>query len=182
MRGVGANILVGAIVTTVVALLSVGAYVWLFIEVRTLVADVAVAAEEANVLSAQNKNTQTIRRVVRDTKNERAELQTYFVSEEELVAFLEELEVISTHTGSVITVQSVSAQKAIDKDDLLVPLALSLRASGTFTQVVHTLALIETFPKVLNLERVSFTQSANDGLWRGSYEVVLFQGSKPGEE
>ena len=181
MRGVKVHTLVGAVVATLVALLSVAAYAWLFTEVRSLVAEVAIAAEEASILSTQNKNTQTIRRVVRDTKEERAELQSYFVNEDELVSFLEKLEAVGVRTGAPLSVENVGARGAVDKDGLIVPLSLSLRATGTFRQVVHTLALVEAFPKVLSLERVRLSQLPDEG-WQAIYEVELLQGTAPREE
>lgn len=164
-------LVVGSIVTAV----SVATYVWLFIKVGDTAAQATIGAEEAQLLATKNAHTQTVRRVVRDTEPQRAELNSYFVTETEFVSFLENIEGLGQTAGAPIQVQSVSIGKAIDKDELLVPLELDLRSVGTLQGVFHVLALLEAYPKVLYVRSARITQHPTDLNWQGSFNIEVIQ-------
>lgn len=166
------GIALGSLVLLVGAL---GVYGWLFLAVQDNVRSITLASEETQLLTTQNEHTQTVRRVVRDTKTQRATLQDFFVTQEGLVPLLEEVEQIASYTGAELSVQSVDAGKAIDKDALLTPLTLQLKAIGSFAQVMHVLALLETFPTVSFIEKMRLAQHSTDDQWEGTYEVTLIQ-------
>ncbi|QSH39131.1 hypothetical protein JXR01_02375 [Candidatus Kaiserbacteria bacterium] len=150
-------------------------YIWLFLEVRATLTQVSASAEEAQILATQNAHTQTVRRIVRDTQEQIGELNTYFLAEKEIVAFLEDIENLGEHAGAVIDVRTVSVEEAIDKDESIIPLELTLSSTGTLQQVFYTLSLLEVYPKALTFERVSLTQHPTDFSWNGVFNVTVLQ-------
>lgn len=167
------TLLVGFGVVSV--LISSVAYVWLFLEVRSTITAVSTSAESAQLLAAQNAHTQTVRRIVRDTQKERDELNTYFLTENEIVEFLEDIENLGQHAGAPIDVRTVSVEDPIDKDESIVPLELTLHSTGTLQQLFYTLSLLEVYPKALTIERVSFSQHPTDFSWGGTFNIVVLQ-------
>lgn len=151
------------------------AYVWLFAEVHSTIDEGAHIAQEAQLAATRNAHTQTVRRVVRDTQQERAVLDTYFASEEDIVDFLEEFESIGSAAGTVFRVQSVSLGNTLDADERLIELTLTTQASGTFARVVHTLALLESFPKAARVDAVRIVENPETGEWLGTFDVVVVQ-------
>ena len=175
-------LIVTAVLAVGMLLVAVGAYAWIFTEVRSTVADVSLKAEETQLLTTQNAHTQTVRRVVRDTEASRAELNSFFVTEEGLVQFLEDIEAIGEDIGVRLIVDSVSAGKPIDKDAFLVPITLNLKTEGTFKNVFHMLELLEAFPKVLTIERTRLTQHPTNLQWTGTYQLIVIQAQGPEDE
>ena len=170
------NTLFSLFVASIVVVGLLGAsYIWVFLEVRSEIAKVTVAAEEAQILATQNAHVQTVRRVVRDTQIQRETLSTYFLSEEEIVEFLEEIENLGTHAGSQVSVQTVQAGEAVDKDGAIIPLQLTLRSGGSLQAVFYTLALLESYPKALSVEEVVLIQNPTTFEWSGMFNVVAMQ-------
>ena len=162
---------IGVIAMTI----SVVAYSWLFIKVHNTITEVVFASEEVQLLATKNAHTQTVRRVVRDTQLERDEINSYFVTDEGLVSFLEDIEELGVHAGAPISVQSVSVGDTIDKDELVAPLELLLKSEGTLPEVFYMLALLEAFPKVITVDSVRFTQLPNTLEWQGEFDVIVIK-------
>lgn len=160
---------------TIVTCITIVTYAWLFFEVNKTITQVTSAAEESQLLAAQNAHTQTVRRIIRDTQDSRKELNTFFLTDKEIVTFLEDMENLGVHANAPIAVQSVSVEDAIDKDGRVVPLELTLRSEGTLQQVFYTLSLLETYPKALNIGKVSLKQSPTDLMWEGVFNIVALQ-------
>jgi Tfp pilus assembly protein PilO len=156
----------------VTALLAVG-YVWMFMAVRAELTQASLVAEEVQILAKKNAYTNTVRKVVRDTEALRSELDSYFVNEEDLVTFLNDLENLGDNAGAVVTVQSVQTGKRISKDASIEELRLALKADGSLENVFHLLSLIEAFPKAISLDKVRLTRRQTEGSWQGTFDVTV---------
>lgn len=162
--------------TGVLALVvATAAYAWLFFEVRHTLEDVARTAEAAQLVATRNAHTQTVRRVVRDTEAERAELDNYFLREESIVTFLEDIEELGVHAGAPLTVQSVSVEDALDKDERIVPLHLVLRSEGSLQELFYIMQLLETFPAAVSLQKVQLTQHVENLTWDGTFHITVLR-------
>lgn len=171
-------LLVCAGVTLFVA--ATGAYAWLFLEVRHTLEDVTVTVEEARLVATRDAHTQTVRRVVRDTESERAEIDSYFLKEEEIVTFLEDIEALGVHVGAPVTVQSVAVEEAVDKDERIIPLRLVLQSEGTLQELFYMLQLLETFPAALRVEKIQVTQDAEERTWNGTFHIIVLRLARAG--
>ena len=166
-------ILVGV---SVVALgISSATYMWLFTKVNDTIREAAIISESAQLLSAQNAYTQTIRKIVRDTSDEREKINSYFVTDEGLVSFLEDIEGLGTRAGVNLEVQSVSVGNTIDKDGLVSPLRLSLESEGTITEIYYILSLLEAYPKALSVRRVQIYQRPDTLVWVGTFDIEVIK-------
>ena len=164
-----------SIVAAIVASVAVAAYIWIFIVVNDISARAEVISEEVELLTVKNDHTQMVRRVVRDTQKERTELNGYFVTEEEIVTFLEDIEGLGYYSDADIVVQTVETGKPVDKDGLVIPLRITLKAEGRFREVFHTLMLIEALPKVLMVEGARITENNTKQIWEGFFDITTMQ-------
>ncbi len=160
-------------------LAATSAYVWLFLEVRHTLSEVTNTAEDARFVAARNAHTQTVRRIIRDTEMERAELDSYFLREEDIVTFLGNVEELGIYVGAPITVQSVSAEEAIDTDERIVPLRLVLSSEGALQELFYLLQLLETFPAAVQVQKVQITQDAKDRAWNGTFHITVLRLIRP---
>ncbi len=170
-------ILVG--VSLVALAISSATYMWLFIKVNDTIREVAIVSESAQLLSAQNAYTQTIRKIVRDTSSERDKINSYFVTDEGLVSFLENIEGLGTRAGVSLEVQSVSVGDSIDKDGLVSQLRLSLESEGTIKEIYYILSLLEAYPKALSVRRVQMNQRSDTLAWVGTFDIEVIKVSMP---
>ncbi len=168
-----------AALSTLVMCASAGGYAWLFVQERETITQAAQVAGDAQLLATRNAHTQTVRRVVRDTRDERARLNTYFVNDTELVTFLEEIESLGTYANAQTIVSSVQVGDSRDDDDRIVDLELLLNAEGSFASVMQVLALLEAFPSALDVVNVQLTQQSQRDTWTGVFELVAVRAEAP---
>ncbi len=166
-------ILVG--VSLVALVVSSATYIWLFIKVNDTIREAAIVSESAQLLSAQNAYTQTIRKIVRDTSDDRDKINSYFITDEKLVSFLENIENLGTRAGVSLEVQSVSVGDTIDKDGLVSQLRLSLESEGTIKEVYYILSLLEAYPKALSVRRVQMNQRSDTLAWVGTFDIEVIK-------
>ncbi|MAZ67215.1 hypothetical protein CL652_00385 [bacterium] len=151
--------------------ISTMAYTWVFAKVRNTIAQVSLTAEETQLLATKNAQTQTLRRIVRDTQQEREELDTYFVTGNGIVRFLEDIEALAKNSGAKVSVETVGEGSAIDKDGLVRPLMVDLKLDGTLQEIFYALSLIETFPKAIVVRTVRITQHPTERAWQGVVSI-----------
>ncbi|MDP2650115.1 MAG: hypothetical protein Q8P16_00955 [bacterium] len=166
----------------VFAALLIAAYAWLFLGVRATLADTAALVGETQLLARNNAHIQTVRKIVRDTAALRGELNSYFVGEHDIVAFLEDVEALGTYAGADVSVRSVESAGPLAKDVPIEQLKMSLRADGALADVLHLLALLESLPKAITLEKAQIVRRASDGLWQGTFDLSVAQITIPPAE
>ena len=107
--------------------------------------------------------------------SERAELDSYFVSEDDIVTFLEDVEVLGKKTGTTVTVDSVSEDEKLTNDTMFGKLNISIQSTGSWQGSIHTLSLLESMPKSVTIRsaRISVASGGEEQIWRGVYEVAV---------
>ena len=167
------------IIVTIVGVVSmgvtVGAYVWLLGKVQSTAADAALLVEEGTLLAAQNEQTQAVRRVVRATQQEREKLNSYFITDGGIVGFLESIEALGAFSSADVRIVSVEEGNPIDKDKLIKPLFVDVELSGSFSEVFHTLALIESFPRAMSVRTVRLTQVPKQLIWQATVGIQVLK-------
>lgn len=108
------------------------------------------------------------RSALTEIAGDEAEVQGYFVSETDVVPFIDDLESRGSSLGADVRVLSVSVASV----GLHPTLALSLTASGPFDAVMRTLGTIEYAPYAIAVQNVSLSQSAK-GQWHADVSLVV---------
>lgn len=98
-----------------------------------------------------------------------AAVERYFVSESEIVSFIEELE--TTARGSSIELEVAAASVLSGQDTSP---AFELNASGEFANLFRYLLLLENFPHLLSIERADFRKSSPWEM-RVTFKLVTYE-------
>lgn len=162
-------LLAGAFLLVVVAGVSYGAAMYAIekksVSVRNVVAQLV---EDTN----RDQNVKTLRRLVVSTAEERAQLDRYFVAGEDVVGFIEYIESLGRHSGAILELSSVDVMNTKKKT-----LAVSFKATGSFENITYLLALMETLPMSVEIEKVSLrkNEKTSDGKmetgWEGNFSI-----------
>lgn len=141
----------------------------------------AIAAKSAAVADLQNNidaKTETVSRIaaaratLAGIASDETAVQSYFVPETGVVAFIDALEARGRAQGVVVNVLSVSAAGTPREPSL----ALSLTIRGTFDAVMRTVGSIEYAPYALSVSTLSLAKyDKND--WQA--DLTLLVGSVP---
>ncbi|MEK7086166.1 MAG: hypothetical protein AAB709_00900 [Patescibacteria group bacterium] len=141
----------------------------------------AVSNKSNDVAELQNKittATETVARIasaraaLAEISSDEAKVRSYFVSETEVVAFINNLESRGLAQGAPIQVLSVSTSGSSARPTLL----LTLAAQGTFDAIMRTVGAIEYAPYDLTISSLSIEQDAKDA-WQATLNLIV--GSVP---
>ncbi len=123
--------------------------------------------EESQKGSKMNAQKRTLALVEADHK----ELATFLYeqSEESQIKFISQIEGLgTTTTGALVETKSLSLVTAGDSPSFNGEFAIS----GTWSQVYHTLRLIEEFPTRIEIERFDVKKTDGDS-WSGTFSLNL---------
>lgn len=139
---------------------------------------VAKSAEAANLENQINTKTETASRIASTrvalggVSGDEATVQNYFVSENDVVAFIDNLETRGRAQGTSVSVLSVS-RGAMSSHAALI-LALSIK--GPFDEVMRTIGSIEYAPYDLSISELSLGLDAKNS-WYATLNVIV--GTQP---
>lgn len=134
--------------------------------VITLEQQVALRQESASRAAA-------VQAVLADIENEEAVVRSYFVSEDRIAAFVDDLQARGRERGAQVKIMSVAVAPASEH----AALAIALSIEGSFDQVSRTLGSIEYAPYDLVVTGAAYSRDLN-GRWRA--DIKLLVGSTPG--
>lgn len=127
---------------------------------------------ELSGISAEEAYYHTLKKGLSDTVAAQKSLDSYFISQDDFVPFVEKIEALGAHAGVALTVESAALT------DSNRTLALTLFATGTFEQALYFLSLLESFPSKITFERAWVAKSAANrepqtarAPWEGRFTV-----------
>ena len=137
----------------------------------------AVSAKSAAVANLGNQittNTETMTRIasarsaLAQIAGDESLVQNYFVSESNIVAFINDLEARGAAQGATVSVLSVSS----DTSSTHTALTLSLAVKGSFNSVVRTIGSIEYAPYDLSIGTLSVGLDAKNS-WHANLDITV---------
>ncbi len=156
---------------TVCVVTSIGYGLWY----ATIETKSAAVAQLKGEVAAKNENAKRIasaRASLAEIAGSEAIIQSYFVPETGVVAFINNLEAQGRKQGTVVSVRSVST----NAEGALLTLTFSLTITGAFDAVMRTVGVIEYAPYDLSLSALSVTQDAKNS-WHADLTILV--GSAP---
>jgi len=95
-------------------------------------------------------------------------VRNYFISEDGVVAFINDLEAHGRAQGAEVSVLSVSTNTSSTSPSLL----LSLSIKGPFSSVLRTVGTIEYAPYDLSIPELSVVQDVKN-VWRADFKILV---------
>lgn len=145
----------------------------------------ALSELQAQVAAAQQseeRNT-SMREVLEDTQESRANLNRYVASKDNAAAFIDTIESLEEPSGTAITISSVelatventheSDQEQEKSSPPVSQLNVQLRAEGGFRSVYHLTTLLEQLPYVHEIQTLSFERTSEGGEVGTPWRVIV---------
>lgn len=135
-----------------------------------------ISAKSAEVTALQNRIDSKIASVTRlastralleEIAGDEAIVQSYFVPETGVVAFIDALETRGRTLGAVVTVLSVGAENGTKQS-----LTLALSVRGTFDAVMRTVGAIEYAPYGLTISTLAVGQDTKNS-WHADLKITV---------
>jgi len=163
------------IATLILAATVIAYYLLIFMIVRSDSKSITRLSAEKELQLQLEQRYITDRSFLNTIAVEQTELDSYFLHNDSIVAFLEQVESLGNQTGTNVTVNSVSEDEKSANDSLFSRLSVSISSIGTWEGVLHTLSLLENMPKPLVIDeaRVSVASGGEEQEWRANYEITV---------
>ena len=150
-----------------VLVLTAAAYGYWYAAVADESMAVASIEDEINAKTDTTQRIKSVRTALAGISGDEAAVQNYFVSQNNIVAFINDLEVRARAQGASITVLSVTSAAGAHPT-----LQMKLSIKGTFDSVMRTVGTIEYAPYAIRIETLSLGLNVKSG-WSAELEVVV---------
>lgn len=130
-----------------------------------------------NQIDEKNERVSRIassRVALEEIANDEAVVRSYFISENDIVAFIDGLQARGLSQGAVVKVLSVSTGNINMKPSFI----LTLTVTGAFDAVMRTAGMIEYSPYNLTISKFSLFKE-DKKTWKANIELVVGSISKP---
>lgn len=160
--------IIDVVAAATLLLLMLSAYAIWYRAVETRAQEATTLAEELQQRGEAGGRVALARKALEGLDADEATVHKYFITNEELVTFLESLERTGEQLGADIEV--VAVQRGEGAQSTTITLALSIQ--GTFDVVLRTLGAIEYQPYDTRLTSVTL-DTANAGVWTMAATVAI---------
>lgn len=160
------------IIASISAMLLYAALFFVIMEKGTNVASSLNALELALQKERQSRE---IKEVLRETEEERTQLDRFLVKSDMIVNFIERVEILGEHAEVSLAFSSVNVDEETDT------LLANIRTDGNFLDTFYFLSLLEAMPLRISLEEVTLQKpkesrggaGGTSGEWEGRYTLRL---------
>lgn len=166
------GVLVGVIILN---LLLVGAYVYAFYSVKVKNEEASLVSEELEEYLSKEGDINVLRKIVKDKKDDREKLETYFVARDDIPEFARKIESLGGMSGVKLAIVGLSTQEDV--------LSFDLSSQGSFKDTLHLISLIESLPFKVDITKAYLDMGEaeipeEDGggsriVWEGNFNVEL---------
>ena len=122
------------------------------------------SSKEEQIEKDNSQKAQELVKIHTDTKDDRAKLPTFAVSEDKVVDFIESVESIGAFTSTKVELSSINNENSF--------LKAHVQASGNWSDLLNSLVMIENIPYSVSLNNVQFTSFPDKkGQWNMSLDI-----------
>lgn len=130
-------------IALVFTIMAAGAYTFFFIAMKNKTEATTALLASLGELSGKESRALSARLVLKNESARVEKLSSYFIKENEIVAFAKKIEELGPQSGTILTIQSLEpgfTEKTVSF------LNFRVKATGKFEEVVRLLVLLENFP------------------------------------
>lgn len=151
----------------------------LFANIRERTASVNAIVDQNNTLIGEESQTSSFKTLYEDSSADRASLDSFILAKSNQVAFVGSLGSLANTSGATLTISGLGTSQDLSPSDPASAagvqfLNASLKVQGTWTQVTHFLALIESLPYSLSVDTLELekdTANAKASQWDGTFTI-----------
>ena len=161
---------------TVLLVVSIVMYVIFFINIKEKNKNISSIVSEIDLVVKKEVRLKSVKNLIKETEGDHIKLNTYFITDDKVVDFIENIENMAKDVGVDIEVVSVYVNDikddSIQKNNISELLRLSIEMSGKWSNIYHFVSLVEKLPfKIdilnINLENMYNGDNENPENWKG---------------
>lgn len=169
-------ILLVAIIANIAA---VGGYYYVYGEINNINESVAQVMADIDVQTTKKADDRALKSILESTKEDREKIDTYLLSEDGLVQFIETIENLGGISGTEVTTSSVNVVE--DKDSKNTEyLTMRISVIGSFANTMHFVSLVENVPHQVSINQIRSVVVSNEEKkgpinWNTEFELEVLK-------
>jgi hypothetical protein len=163
-----------AILVVVIAVV----YIVFFISIKNKNESVSLVINEVDIAIEKEVKLKSVKSLIEDIEDEREKLDIYFVDDEEVIDFIENIEDLAGDTGVGVEVMSVDISddrnNTPQQNSISELLLLSLKVEGSWDDLFQFILLVEGLPFKIDISKVNIEaiyssgeKKESSGNWKG---------------
>lgn len=156
------------IITTIGVLILFGVYATFFILIKNKNNEISTLQNQVDIEVRKDGRLHSIKQLITDLDKDLKQIDTYFVSSDGVVDFLESLETLGSIADVSVRVNSVSVDETIDDSLPYEVLKIEFVSRGTWGSIVQLISLLETLSLGITIDRMQLEllQSEKSNSWQ----------------
>lgn len=174
------------LLTIIVLVIAVSiAYAMLFLNIKEKNNNISALSNEIDIVLQKEIKLRSVKHLINDTEQDRVKLDSHFVTDDEVVNFIEKIENLGTDSGTKVEVISVyvdDVNKEVTNQAAINELLyLDFKTEGSFAQMFHFLSMLEKLPFKIDIPQVNFEKTLDGtgkvnkslGSWKGLFSITV---------
>ncbi len=166
---------VKVIIITFVLALFLSGYGYVFITIKNKNNHISVLQNQIDIEAKKDSRLHSIKSLLADLDKEIEQIDTYFVVDNEVVDFLEDIENLGLIAGVSISVNSVSVDEEITKELPFDLLKVKFVSRGKWSSIIHLVSLLETFSLGIIINEVRLEKLTDSESWQGNISFSVLK-------
>ena len=169
------NTQIRAIAAVLAVLILLGMYSTLFVIIKNKNNNISILKNQVDIKVRKDQRLSSIKQLMADLDKEIKQIDTYFVSKDGVVNFLESLEALRSVSGAYINVNSVSVNDSELNNIPYELLNVEFTARGSWRSIVKLISLIEILPLGVTIERMQLERIPSSSLWKMNTKFIVLK-------
>jgi hypothetical protein len=143
---------------SVALLVAIAACVFVYLQVETAAATLTAQVDVMSKSTAYQSEYSKLTKLIEDTADEREQIASYVLDEDNMITFLAEVEQAGRALGVALTTTQLSVVEATPNEQVL---NMEVSFSGSEEDALELLELFESLPYASTVERFSYQLDGN---------------------
>ncbi|HEY4490262.1 MAG TPA: type 4a pilus biogenesis protein PilO [Candidatus Paceibacterota bacterium] len=150
------------------------AFIYTLLQIKAEQNRVKLLLSEVNSNAAKEENFKKIKNFLQENSILISEVDSYFVSSDGVVSFIEKLESLGRSFGLGTVIESVMVNSQ-NKTDFKEELRITVRVNGSWTNVMNFVASAENLPYKVTIQRINLARDEEAKNWRGALDLRVLK-------
>ncbi len=169
------NTQIRTIVATLGVVVFLGAYSTLFIVIKNKNNHISALKNQVDLEIRKDQRLNSVKQLMSDLNIELKKIDTYFISKNGVVNFLEKLESLGSVSNTYISVNSVSVNENKNNNLPYEFLRVEFSSRGSWNSIVKLISLVETLHFGVTIERIQLERLPNSGFWQMNIGLTVLK-------
>ncbi len=164
-----------AITVGVLTIVACSVYLFFFFKIKNINNEISLLQNQLDIEIRQDQRLRSVRQLLQELEGEFNEIDSYFVSSDGVVNFLETLESLGDEVQASVDVNAVDVLTPSGAQTPYEELEIRFASRGSWNALVQLISLLETLSFGITFKRVQLERIPDSFLWQANVEFTVLK-------